>query len=202
MFLNVTVINADYFAPGELKRARQQLDLSQLELADKIGVTQPMVNYWETGEKPVSFNKAQLLRDVLGLNEPPRKLIPYYPNVTASAGLNNLTENSGVDVEFFDIPNIDADKFINVFGDSMYPKYCSGEIIGIKEIEKDYVMFGQAYVLAMKNGEAYIKFIKAGKDENHWTLANENKHYEPREFHLDKIVKVFIIKAVITKTTI
>lgn len=131
-----------------------------------------------------------------------KNVIPYYIDVNASAGLNFITNNDGKAFEVITIPNVDADAFINVFGDSMYPRYLSGQIIGIKRIDKEYVIFGHAYVIQMKNGEAYLKYIKKGKDANHWLLDNENKNYDANEFHLSKIDKVFIIKAVITKTTL
>ncbi len=129
-------------------------------------------------------------------------IIPYYPDINVSAGLEFLTENSSFHSIPICIPNVDAHAFINVFGDSMDPKYCSGEIIGIKEIGKEFVMYGYAYVVHMSDGEAYLKYIKKGKDAEHWILASENPRYEPKEFHLSNIHKVFIIKAVISKTTI
>ena len=127
---------------------------------------------------------------------------PYYPEVNASAGLDFLTNNGHNYSIPIKIPNVDAQAYINIFGDSMYPKYCSGEIIGIKEIQKDMVQFGFAYVVAMIDGEAYVKYIDPGKDEEHWMLRSENPNYKPKQFHLSKIQKVFIIKAVITKSTI
>jgi len=130
------------------------------------------------------------------------KTIPYYPDVNASAGMDFLTENGHNYNLPIKIPNVDAQAFINVFGDSMYPKYCSGEIIGIKEIEKDMVFPGHAYVVQMTDGEAYIKYIDPGKDEEHWLLRSENEKYKPKQFHLSKIRKVYIIKAVITKSTL
>jgi phage repressor protein C with HTH and peptisase S24 domain len=130
------------------------------------------------------------------------KTIPYFPEINASAGLDFLTDNSVNHSIPMCIPNVDVQAFINVFGDSMDPIYCSGEIIGIKEIMKDFVMYGYAYVVHMADGEAYLKYIKKGKDSEHWILASENPRYEPKEFHLSSIDKVFIIKAVISKTTI
>ena len=130
------------------------------------------------------------------------KTIPYFPDVNASAGMDFLTENGHNYNLPIKIPNVDAQAFINVFGDSMYPKYCSGEIIGIKEIEKDMVFPGHAYVVQMTDGEAYIKYIDPGKDEEHWLLRSENEKYKPKQFHLSKIRKVYIIKAVITKSTL
>ena len=128
--------------------------------------------------------------------------IPYYPEVNASAGMDFLTNNGHNYSLPIKIPNVDAQAFINVFGDSMYPKFCSGEIIGIKEIQKDMVFFGHAYVIQMIDDEAYIKYIDQGKDDEHWILRSENPNYQPKQFHLSKIVKVYIIKAVISKSTL
>ncbi len=134
--------------------------------------------------------------------KPRENTIPYYPDVNASAGMDFLTDNGHNYSLPISIPNVDAQAFINVFGDSMYPKYCSGEIIGIKEIDKDMVFPGHAYVIQMIDGEAYIKYIDPGKDEEHWLLRSENEKYKPKQFHLSKIHKVYIIKAVITKSTL
>lgn len=126
----------------------------------------------------------------------------YFPFINAAAGLDFLTNNGKNDSIPINIPNINADGFINVFGDSMYPKYCSGEIIGLKRIDKEMVFFGHAYAVQMKDGEIYLKYIQPGNDQDHWSLESENSHYKPRQFHLDLIDKVFMIKAVISKTSI
>lgn len=61
-------------------------------------------------------------------------------------------------------------------------------------------MFDQLKVI--KCAEAYFWYIKKDSDSQNWLLVSENDHYEPREFHLKYIEKVFIIKTVITKTTL
>lgn len=148
------------------------------------------------------FNSAPHKAKMQEVNTNESKDIPYYYDVNASAGLNFAMMNDKNDSVPIKIPNVDAQAYINVFGDSMYPKYCSGEIIGVKYIEKEFVMFGQAYVIQMKDGESYLKYILPGKDANHWKLGSENERYPAKEFHLSKIEKVFIIKAVISKITL
>jgi phage repressor protein C with HTH and peptisase S24 domain len=161
-----------------------------------------LVKYLTLNKIWLLHGEGEMLLNEVKKTEVGTKSIPYYPEINASAGLDFLTDNGNNYNVPISIPNVDATAFINVFGDSMYPKFCSGEIIGIKQIEADYVMYGQAYVVQMKNGEAYLKYIKKGKDDKHWVLASENKQYEPKEFKIDKIDKIFIIKAVITKTTL
>lgn len=128
---------------------------------------------------------------------------PYYADVNTSAGLSIITNDRATKAtSYIDIPNSGADFFINVFGDSMYPKYCAGEIVGLKYIDKDYVMFGHAYVVELINGESFIKYIRKGKDDNHWILASENKLYDDKAFHIDKIKTVYMIKVVLAKTSL
>jgi phage repressor protein C with HTH and peptisase S24 domain len=202
--------------------------LNQKDFAGKIGVSYTTVNEVLNNKKGPGMNviqgiafafidisdewlltgKGSMTSDMQDKSsadlDPDEKLttIPYFPDINASAGLDFLTENSTNYSIPMSIPNVDAQAFINVFGDSMDPKYCSGEIIGIKEIGKEFVMYGYAYVVHMVDGEAYLKYIKKGKDTEHWILASENPRYEPKEFHLSNIHKVYIIKAVISKTTI
>lgn len=126
----------------------------------------------------------------------------YYPEVNASAGLETEMQNDELKRIPINIPNWEKGvSFINVYGDSMYPKYCSGEIIGIKEVEPQYINYGYAYVVIFNDGQVFLKYIRRGKDNDHWLLDSENPKYESREYHLSLIKKVFIIKGVITKTT-
>ncbi len=126
----------------------------------------------------------------------------YYPDVSASAGLETEMQNDELKRIPINIPNWEKGvEFINVYGDSMYPKFCSGEIIGIKEVEPQYMNYGYAYVIILNDGQVFLKYIKKGKDDEHWLLASENPRYEPKEYHLSLIKKIFIIKGVITKTT-
>ena len=204
-----------------IKQLRDGTGLSGRAFAEMIGISHDRLKQWEIKDLEPRFEDRKLIEAFFGepmesimklksipsellttSNKSTEKTIPYYPDINASAGLNFLMNNGHNYSVPITIPNVDAEAFINVFGDSMYPKFCSGEIIGIKTIEKDFVMFGQAYVIQMTDGEAYIKYIKKGKDDKHWILASENERYEPKEFNLSKIEKVFIIKAVITKTTL
>lgn len=126
----------------------------------------------------------------------------YYPKVSAAAGMDKEMVNDELKRIPINLPNWEKGiDFINVYGDSMYPKFCSGEIIGIKEVELQYLNYGFAYVVILKDEQVLLKFVKKSKKENYIILESENKFYEPKEYHLDQIKKVFIIKGVITKTT-
>ena len=81
----------------------------------------------------------------------------------------------------------------------MYPKYNSGEIIGVKLIEFQYLNYGYPYVVVLTNGDTYIKIIQPGSDNEHLLFVSTNEFYKPKEFHLSLIKSFYSIKGVIKK---
>lgn len=214
----------------DVYKIRKQLGLTQKQFAEIIGVSYQSVQNWEKGGK-IPEARAKMLKSFIHTGKekledfdydeekliseekldratPSLKTIKqdptgfYYPNVSAAAGMDKDMTNDELKRIPINLPNWEkCIDFINVYGDSMYPKYCSGEIIGIKEVELQYINYGYAYVVILNDGQVLLKFIKKGSDNEHIILESENKFYEPKEYHLDQIKKVFIIKGVITKTT-
>ena len=124
----------------------------------------------------------------------------YLPDVSTSAGLDAELENSELKRIPVTIPGWEKDViFINVFGDSMYPKYNAGEIIGVKFIEFQYLNYGYPYVIVFNNGDVYIKIVQPGSDKDHLILESINEFYKPKEFHLEQIKSFYSIKGVIKK---
>ena len=115
----------------------------------------------------------------------------YYPEVSASAGFDIATfNNEAMRIPIY-LPEFGKDViFINVYGDSMYPKYKSGDMIGVKPTDFQYVVFGHPYVVVFDNGDVNIKYVCKGSDNEHVKLVSENLRYEPREYSL-RIIKEF-----------
>lgn len=194
---------------SEVKSLRKNKGITQEQLAIATGIPLGTLGRIESNNEQVKkvdvLNAINKFFDIGGSSTKAIKMnndeVPYLEGVTASAGLELLT-NNGDATSYIKIPGAGVEVYINVFGDSMYPKYCSGEIIGIKRVEKDMVFFGNAYVIEMKDGEAYIKYLYPGKDENHWEFRSENPKHPSQQFHLNKISKVYKIKTTITKNSL
>lgn len=115
----------------------------------------------------------------------------YYPEVYAKAGFDIADFNNEMQRIPVYIPNFGDDvTFINVYGDSMYPKYKAGEVIGIKPVDFVYLVFGHPYVVVFDNGDVNIKYVRKGSDDLHVSLESENPKYDPREYPL-KIIRAF-----------
>jgi len=50
-----------------LKELRLQANLSQEELAERVGVATKTVSYWENAHNPVTLNKLPIIADVLSV---------------------------------------------------------------------------------------------------------------------------------------
>ncbi len=115
----------------------------------------------------------------------------YYPEVYAKAGFDIADFNNEMQRIPVYIPNFGDDvTFINVYGDSMYPKYKAGDVIGIKPVDFVYLVFGHPYVVVFDNGDVNIKYVRKGSDDLHVSLESENPKYDPREYPL-KIIRAF-----------
>ena len=115
----------------------------------------------------------------------------YYPEIYAKAGFDIANFNNEMQRVPVYIPNFSKDvTFINVYGDSMYPKYKAGDVIGIKPVDFIYLVFGHPYVVVFDNGDVNIKYVCKGSDDEHVNLVSENPKYDPREYPL-RIIRAF-----------
>lgn len=124
----------------------------------------------------------------------------YYPEVYAKAGFDIANFNDEMQRIPVYIPNFGDDvAFINVYGDSMYPKYKAGDVIGIKPVDFVYLVFGHPYVVVFDNGDVNIKYVRKGSDDLHVSLESENPKYDPREYPLSIIRAFYEVKGSVNK---
>ena len=101
-------------------------------------------------------------------------------------------------------PFNDCDAFLPIYGDSMYPKYASGEIIAIREIRNfDIIQWGEAYLVVADeraNNIATVKLLFEHPDERKLILRSSNPNFKG-DTVIDKesIKKMFIVKGKVTR---
>lgn len=125
--------------------------------------------------------------------------IPLIP-VEAIAGV--LSGNSTAVMEYecdrYDIPMFrGADFLIYVSGDSMQPKYFSGDLVACKRLPVDtFFQWNKVYVIDSEQG-VIIKRIRPGSDNRHVVLVSENVAYAPFELPLEKIYSIALVIGVV-----
>lgn len=194
-----------------LKEERKNYDLTLSDISEKTGIPQKILRdfQWDEGELTDEHREKlhyfiEQVREYFidnAIGEPKGKPTGYYyPDVNASAGFEIANFNNETTRIPIYLPEFGKDViFINVYGDSMYPKYKSGDMIGIKLTEFQYVVFGHPYVVVFDNGEVNIKYVCKGSDPQHVNLVSENTQYEPREYPLSIIRSFYVVTGCINR---
>ena len=145
--------------------------------------------------------------EIAAVTEPGEKKegVPYYninPSDTSSSEFNLLKEKAEYLVNFR--PFNDCDAYLPIYGDSMYPKYASGEIIAVREvINQEIIQWGEAYLVVTNESANNITTVKLLFEHNHESkivLRASNPNYKGDTIvSRSAIKKLFIIKGKIMR---
>lgn len=91
-----------------------------------------------------------------------------------------------------------ADFLIYVRGDSMQPRYFSGDMVACKMLSPTDLFFqwGKVYVLDTDQG-ALIKKVEQGTDDETITLVSENENYKPFQISRRAVYHIAIVMGLI-----
>lgn len=206
----------------DIKLFRITNKLTQTQVAEYLGVTQAYISQIERGllELPDEYidkiknegvysvefsNIPESNRNLLGSEiKVNYKLLPLV-NMDVVGGINNQEVDTSQYIRDY-IPFVNAkegDICCPVTGRSMDPIYPGGCIVQIRKIIKwkEYLEFGQVYVIDLEDGRRLIKEVKKGKNEDFFLLRSCNKDYEDREIPIDMIYSVWLVIAKYEKST-
>lgn len=134
--------------------------------------------------------------------------VPYYNiNLSETKGANLKVMEEKPDYFVNYRPFNDCAAYLPVYGDSMYPKYASGEIIAVKEITNhEVIQWGEAYVIMTgenSNNLRTIKILHEHPDTNKIILRSSNPNFKGDTIINKKdIISLYIIKGKITRNMI
>ncbi|MBW4362691.1 S24 family peptidase [Flavobacterium taihuense] len=133
-----------------------------------------------------------------------KQSVPLY-DIQASASVVALFRdtNNEKPVDHITIPNLPkCDGAIYVSGDSMYPLLKSGDIIMYKKLSShiDNIFWGEMYLVSLVNDDGdefvMVKWVqKSEKGDEFIKLVSENRHHQPKDFHLNNVKGLALIKA-------
>ena len=125
--------------------------------------------------------------------------IPLIP-IEAMAGAlsGNSTQVMERECEHYNIPMFKGAEFlIRISGDSMQPKYYSGDIVACKRLPLDtFFQWNRVYVVDSEQG-VIIKRVRRGRDDRHIVFVSDNTAYEPFELPLEKIYSIALVVGVV-----
>lgn len=131
--------------------------------------------------------------------------VPYYDiDVTASIvrSFSDIPETPDYFVDFR--PFNDCTAYLPIYGDSMYPQFCSGEIIAVKEwLNTGVILWGEPYLIITNedcNNLRTVKLIFPHEETDKIVLRASNPNYKGDTIvKLDSIISLFIVKGKITR---
>lgn len=181
----------------KIRQAIKEAGLTQQKLADKLGITNPVVNVWVTGKRNPTASSLKKIAEAtgkpyayfIGANEDNEfsrsiRMTPLTDKNTISLPIladvpAGLPDFSDKDVEtFWDIPRWvfpGADFVVKCNGDSLEPKLHKGDYCVIRKTTEP--LHGRAMLVKTENGIC-MKVINKKKD-GIIELCSTNSKYKP-----------------------
>lgn len=186
---------------GYLNQLRHAPSYEKIQMI--IGTFPDLNEVWLlTGEGEMLKSEAQQSASLPARTEKSR--IRYWVDVDATAGgLTMFGDNPMSKCIEMSIPEFgDCTDAVNLYGDSMFPLFKSGQIIILKEWVESFIDFGNVYLVITKSGNRMVKYLRKGSDAAHVTCVSENPAFDPFEILIDDILKLYIVKGSISKNTL
>lgn len=179
----------------KIRKAIKEAGLTQQNLADKLGITNPVVNVWIQGRRIPNIENLKKIAVATGkpyswfINEddefvPAVKAVPLTPNNTVTLPIladvpAGLPEYSDRDVEMFvDIPRWlfpGGDFVVKCIGDSLEPEIRKGDYCVIRKMTDP--LDCKPMLVKTEHGIC-MKIVRKGKDGRTW-LCSLNPKYKP-----------------------
>ncbi len=199
---------------SDIRAFRVANNLTQIDLAEYLGVGKAYISQVENGHCALSKPKFSMIlnndrgwdismfaesAEFTAKNTQSQSGIPLLP-VDAIAGVlsGNDAQIMDYECEYYDVPMFRGAEFlIRVSGDSMQPKYYSGDIVACRRLPIDtFFQWNRVYVIGSEQG-VILKRVRQGRDESHIVLVSENTDYAPFELSLSKVHSIALVIGVI-----
>lgn len=192
----------------ELKELREAVGISQKKLSEATGVAYGTISTIEANPEKL-IKKVETLKlfenyfENKGFNNQPNKTngVPFYDlDVTASITGSYLDIKEKPEY-YVDIPPFnDCDAYTRVYGDSMYPKYQSGDIIALKKINNmEFMRWGHVHLVVSDNYYDDLRTIKeihpCEDDSDCIILRSSNPNFKgDNKVKKKHILGIFLVK--------
>jgi len=197
----------------DIDKIMHDIGVNQKELAAIFGVSSPAISRYKKGEMSFPASWKEVLRDKYKVNltkydtieetrNPKQAMIPYYSiDVfgTPGAEIVDGTANALTPEFYISIPELkNVEMYIRVRGDSMYPRYKHGDIIGIKELDSQaFFVWYEPYVVVTKgNYQRLLKYIHPHETdiEKVMLVSYDSAKFRPQPLDKEDIFKLYEVR--------
>ena len=177
--------------------------MTKSDIARSLGILPQALNNIEIGVHGLSDKFLDKFIEVFDLSEPnllPRCEsqsaggIPLIPNEDFAGNGGDQYNDIPIE-EFYQIREFSNASFLlRVSGDSMSPKFKSGDLVACKKVEEvTFWQWHRVYAICTKNQGILIKRIEKGDTPDTVTCASENPAYDAFELGRSEIISVALV---------
>lgn len=175
------VDNQDKKVGERIRKLRELLKMNQKSFAEEANLQQSQISNVERGTRDITPDIILKIRNRYHVNidwiqegigkifeskeaadEANAVAVPYYDiDVTGSVvgSFQDIREKPEYYIDFK--PFNDCTAYFSIYGDSMYPRYASGEILAVKEIKnRNTIQWGEAYLVVTDETENNMRTVK------------------------------------------
>lgn len=132
--------------------------------------------------------------------------LPYYDIDATATQIEVYSDAHEEPAYYMSIPAFsDCNFACNVYGDSMFPMFQSGEVIVCKEQNSNLIQYGEVYLIITNevadNLRTIKKIRKFKSDDSLVTLSPSNPNFDSFEIPKKAIIKLYLIKGKIKRNT-
>lgn len=146
-------------------------------------------------EPPAEYNRRNDSQNVFTAKETGGHTgIPLIP-ITAIAGPGSVVFEDLQIEQYYIIPELKGAEFmVRMKGNSMYPKYSSGDILAcVKVLNLRFFQWNKVYAIYTESQGVMIKRIHPGAGDNTLKLVSDNPNYPPFEVPKEEIKAVALV---------
>lgn len=146
-------------------------------------------------DSPVEYNRRNDSQNVFTAKETEGPTgIPLIP-ITAIAGPGAVVFEDLQVEQYYVIPELKTAEFmVRMKGNSMYPKYSSGDILAcVKVLNLSFFQWNKVYAIYTESQGVMIKRIHPGAGDNTLKLVSDNPSYPPFEVPKEEIKAVALV---------
>ena len=126
--------------------------------------------------------------------------IPLVTNEAAAGFGNSTFAISNQDIQaLYKVPDFtDIDFMIRVKGNSMYPKYSSGDVIACRILRNSkFIEWNKPHLVSTTEHGLIVKRLRKSKAANCITAISDNTEYEPFDIPMNEVTGIAIIIGII-----
>lgn len=199
-----------------LSRLKEANNLtSDTQLSEFLGVSKATISNWKARKSldyELLFSKCEhlnldwlltgygsMLREIneekkaTATAAPEGQGIPLIP-VEAFCGYGEMAFDIPIEDYYYVADLKNADFLIRAKGNSMYPKYSSGDLLACVKIQETlFFQWGKIYAIYTKSQGIMVKRVQQSKNEGYVLLVSDNERYKPFDVPESDIVAIALV---------